>query len=81
MVKKEKPCDRDDPDDDRCGDCWDHVALAAASRLVLSVVPGRRSAANTLLLVQDVAARTGGAPLALFTSDENPAYAWALLEV
>jgi len=57
------------------------VALDAESRLVLSVVPGRRSEENTLLLVQDVAARTGGAPLALFTSDEHPAYAWALLEV
>jgi IS1 transposase len=57
------------------------VALDAESRLVLSVVPGRRSEGHTLLLVQDVAARTGGAPLELFTSDENPAYAWALLEV
>jgi IS1 family transposase len=57
------------------------VALDAESRLVLSVVPGRRSEQHTLLLVQDVAARTGGAPLELFTSDEYPAYAWALLEV
>jgi IS1 transposase len=81
VTKKEKHCDRDDPDDDHCGDCWDHVAIDAESRLVLSVVPGRQSAEHTLLLVQDVAARTGGAPLELFTSDENPAYAWALLEV
>jgi hypothetical protein len=80
VAKKEKHCDRDDPADDRAGDCWDHVALDAESRLVLSVVPGRRSAGHTLLLVQDVAARTGGEPLALFTSDESPAYAWALLE-
>jgi hypothetical protein len=55
--------------------------LDAESRLVLSVVPGRQSAEHTLLLVQDVAVRTGGQPLDLFTSDENPAYAWALLEV
>jgi hypothetical protein len=81
VTKKEKHCDRSDPDDDGCGDCWDHVALDAESRLVLSVVPGRRSEEQTLLLVQDVAARTGGEPLALFTSDENPAYAGALLEV
>jgi IS1 transposase len=57
------------------------VAIDAESRLVLSVVPGRRSEEHTLLLVQDVAARTGSAPLGLFTSDEYPAYAWALLEV
>jgi hypothetical protein len=57
------------------------VALDAESRLVLSVVPGRQSAEHSLLLVEDVAARTGGQPLDLFTSDENPSYAWALLEV
>jgi hypothetical protein len=45
------------------------------------VIPGRQSAEHALLLVEDVACRTGGRPLALFTSDENPAYAWALLEV
>src|SRR5262245_47274817 len=81
VAKKEKHCDRDNPDDDGCGDCWDHVAIDAESRLVLSVVPGRQSAEHTLLLVEDVAARTGGQPLDLFTSDENPAYAWALVEV
>jgi hypothetical protein len=81
VAKKEKHCDRDDPADDLCGDCWDHVAVDAESRLVLSVVPGRQSAEHSLLLVEDVAARTGGQPLDLFTSDENPSYAWALLEV
>jgi hypothetical protein len=81
VAKKEKHCDRADPADDLCGDCWDHVALDAESRLVLTVVPGRQSAEHTLLLVEDVARRTGGLPLDLFTSDENPAYAWALVEV
>jgi hypothetical protein len=81
VAKKEKHCDRADPADDLRGDCWDHVALDTESRLVLSVVPGRQSAEHALLLVEDVARRTGGQPLGLFTSDENPAYAWALLEV
>jgi hypothetical protein len=80
VAKKEKPCDRANSADDLCGDCWGHGALAAESRLVLSVVPGRQSAEHTLLLVEDVARRTGGEPLDLFPSDENPAYAWALLE-
>jgi hypothetical protein len=44
-------------------------------------VPGRQSAEHSLLPAEDVARRTGGAPLELFSSDENPAYAWALLEV
>ena len=81
VAKKEAHCNREDPADDPCGDCWDHVALDAESRLVLSVVPGRQSAEHTLLLVEDVAARTGGQPLELFISDDNPSYAWALLEV
>jgi hypothetical protein len=57
------------------------VALDAEHRLVLSVVPGRQSPEHTLALVRDVARRTGGEPLNLFTSDENPAYAIALVEV
>jgi hypothetical protein len=81
VAKKERHCDRADPADDLCGDCWDHVALDAESRLVLSVVPGRQSGEHTQLLVEDVHRRTGGRPLRLFTSDENPAYAEAILEV
>ena len=57
------------------------MALDAEHRLVLSVVPGRQAPEHTLELVQDVHRRTGGQPLDLFTSDENPAYAAALLEV
>ena len=81
MAKKEKHCDPGDPADDYRGDCWDHVALDPEHRLVLSVVPGRRTPEHTRLLVEDVARRTGGRPLALFTSDENPAYAEALVAV
>jgi len=81
VAKKEKHCDRTNADDDFSGDCWDHVAQDAESRLILSVVPGRQSAEHTRLLVEDVARRTGGRPLDLFTSDENPAYAAALLDV
>jgi len=44
VAKKEKNCDPDDPADDRKGDTWDHVAIDAESRLVLSVVPGERTA-------------------------------------
>lgn len=57
------------------------MGLDAEHRLVLCVVPGRQSVEHTLELVRDVARRTGEQPLNLFTSDENPAYAIALLEV
>jgi hypothetical protein len=81
VAKKEKHCDRANPADDRRGDCWDHTALDAESRLVLSLVPGRQSPGHTLLLVEDVYRRTGVRLLSLLSSDENPAYAEAILEV
>ncbi|OWK42237.1 hypothetical protein FRUB_04315 [Fimbriiglobus ruber] len=42
--KKEKNCDPDRPADRLKGDCWDHVALDADSRLVVEVVVGPRTA-------------------------------------
>ncbi len=81
VAKKEKHCDRDDPDDDRCGDHWDHVALDPEHRLVVSAVPGRRTPEHTQLLVEDFYRRTAGRVMDLMTSDENPAYAVAILEV
>ncbi len=45
--KKEKNCDPNDPDDDKCGDNWDHVAFDPEHRLVVSVVPGKRTLENT----------------------------------
>lgn len=81
MGKKEKNCDRDNPDDDCLGDNWDHVALDPEHRLVVSVVPGRRAAEQTQLLVQDFHARTEGRLMNLMTSDEHSTYADAILEV
>ena len=77
--KKEAHCDRSDPADDHKGDYWDHVALDAESRLVLSVVPGARTIENTEALVQDAHRRTEGRLLNLITSDDYPAYETAIL--
>jgi hypothetical protein len=76
--KKQKNCNPDDPRDADCGDQWDHVALAAESRLVVSMVPGKRTAENTSLLNADFAERTGEKPPPLCTSDEYAPYATAL---
>jgi hypothetical protein len=76
--KKQKNCDAKNPADQDCGDQWDHVALAAESRLVVSMVPGKRTGENTAQLVNDFATRTGGKPPALVTSDEYAPYATAL---
>jgi IS1 family transposase len=55
--------------------------LDAASRLVLSVVVGKRTEANARQLVHELRERTDGRPLNLITSDEYPAYAAALAAV
>ena len=64
-----------------CGDQWDHVALDVQSRLVVSLVPGRRTEDKTYALVEDFARRAnGGQPPALMTSDEYKPYRAALLK-
>jgi IS1 family transposase len=78
--KKQKRCNENDPDDARLGDCWDHVALDPVHRLVLRVVPGKRTAEKVRTLVQDVQRRTGGRMLNLITTDEYRPYQQAILE-
>src|SRR4051812_36249980 len=79
VAKKEAHCDPDDPADDRHGDAWDHVAFDAESRLVISVVPGERTAENVVAVVEDFKRRTGGRLMALITTDGYPAYEAAIL--
>jgi IS1 family transposase len=78
--KKEKHCDPEEPADARQGDNWDHVALDPEHRLVVSVVPGKRTEAKVQHLVQDFKERTGGRIMNLMTSDEYPAYKTAIFE-
>jgi IS1 family transposase len=78
VTKKQKHCR---PQDTRQGDCWDHVAQDAESRLVLSVVVGKRTEANACAVVHELRERTDGRPLNLITTDEYPAYAPALAAV
>ncbi len=74
MAKKEKNCDPSDPADDRKGDTWDHVAIDAESRLILSVVPGERTPESVVAVVADFKRRTGGRLMNLMTTDGYPAY-------
>jgi IS1 family transposase len=78
--KKEEHCDRSDPADQARGDHWDHVALDPEHRLVLSVVPGKRTLKNTEALVADFKRRTGGRMMNLITSDEYKPYKKAILQ-
>ncbi len=81
VEKKQKHCAPDDEADLFKGDQWDHVAFDPDSRLVLSVVVGKRIAENAVLLLEDVKGRLGGAAPEEITSDEYPAYAEAVLAV
>jgi IS1 family transposase len=78
--KKEKHCDPENPGDTQQGDNWDHVALDPEHRLVVSVVPGKRTEDNVHALVRDFQRRTSGRIMNLMTSDEYPAYQSAIVE-
>ncbi len=78
--KKEKHCDDEDPADRHQGDNWDHVAYDPEHRLVLSVIPGKRTAENVAKLVLDFKKRTGGRMMNLMTSDEYKPYKKAILK-
>ncbi len=80
VAKKEKNGDEDEPDDRFRGDCWDHVAFDPEHRLVVSVVPGERTAESVAELVSDVKGRLGGRAPRLITTDEYSAYEGAILE-
>ena len=78
--KKEKNCDPTNPDDAQQGDNWDHVALDPEHRLVVTVVPGKRSSENVQKLVHDFQERTQGRIMDLITTDEYAAYETEILE-
>lgn len=78
VCKKEAHCDPDDPLDRLCGDDWDHTAVDPESRLVLSIVPGKRTADNCDKVVEDAKMRTGGRTDILITTDEHGSYAPAI---
>jgi IS1 family transposase len=78
--KKEKHCDPDEPEDARQGDNWDHVAFDPEHRLVVRVVPGKRTEEKVHRLVQDFKARSAGRIPNLPTADEYPASKTAIFE-
>ena len=69
-----------DPADEAKGDQWDHTAIDVPSRFIVSLAIGKRNAENLEEVVADFAARTGGAPPALTTTDDCSTYANVLLK-
>jgi len=79
--KKEKHLSEQEKAQGNKGDQWDHVALASKEKLVVSLVPGKRTQENTRKLVKDFSLRVnGGQPPALMTADEYGLYPKCILE-
>lgn len=78
--KKQKNCDELSPGDEQKGDQWDHTAIDVESRLVVSLVVGKRSGETLAEVVSDFAFRTGGTPPRLTTTDDCSTYEDVLLE-
>jgi IS1 family transposase len=72
--KKDKTCDAAKPADCERGSYWDHVLLDADSRLIVSLVVGRRTTETLQQAWTDFYQRTDGALPALIATDEYAAY-------
>lgn len=81
VEKKEKNVEKDVTPTTLNGDNWDHTAIDAESRLVLSIIPGKRTSENCVKLVEDVNKRTGGRTGVFITSDEHAPYVKAIVKV
>jgi hypothetical protein len=79
LTKHEPPeSEQEEEPEVQCGQNWDHTAIDAESRLLLSIIPGKRTADNCVKLIEDVKKRTDGRTSLLFTSDEHAPYASAI---
>lgn len=77
--KKQKNCDPLDISNREKGDQWDHTAIDVDSRLVISLVIGKRTGKNLDGLINDFAQRTEHIPPALITTDDCSTYDAVLL--
>src|SRR5262249_11308740 len=78
--KKDKRCDPLDPDDASQGSYWDHVILDPQSKLIVSLVVGRRDADPVVRLFTDFYGRTDGYLPELIGTDEYAVYQTVILD-
>jgi IS1 family transposase len=78
--KKDKNCDPDDPADAEQGSYWDHVIIDPESKLIVSLVVGRRNADTVVQVFTDFYDRTGGYLPELITTDEYAVYRTVILD-
>jgi hypothetical protein len=78
--KKDKHCDPDDPADAEQGSYWDHVIIDPDTKLIVSLVVGRRNADTVVQVFTDFYDRTDGAWPELITTDEYAPYKPVILD-
>jgi IS1 family transposase len=78
--KKDKHCDPDDPDDAEQGSYWDHVIIDPETKLIVSLVVGRRTADTVVQVFTDFYDRTNGALPELITTDGYAVYEPVILD-
>jgi IS1 family transposase len=75
--KKEVHCS---PEEEECGDTWDHVAIDPTSKLVVSLEVGERTQEQTMTLVKDARSRLAPGCLPAIFTDAYEGYIQAILE-
>src|SRR5262249_31005089 len=78
--KKDKQCDPEDPDDAARGSQWDHVIIDPETKLIVSLVVGRRHADTVVQVFTDFYERTGGHLPELITTDGYAVYEAVILD-
>lgn len=78
VKKKQKHCDADEAS--QAGDFWDHTAIAPASKLIVSLVVGKRTQKQTQELGSDTQSRFRKGHVPALVSDGYEGYAPAILE-
>jgi IS1 family transposase len=76
--KKQKRCQTHETNE--VGDMWDHTAVAADSKLVVSLVVGKRTQEQTNVLVQDAKSRLRPGHLPAIFTDAYTGYQSAIFE-
>jgi hypothetical protein len=79
--KKDKRCDPAKPADQQCGSWWDHILLDPESKLIVTLVVGRRTADTALEAFLDFYTRTDGQLPELITTDAYAAYFSVIVSV
>jgi hypothetical protein len=76
--KKQKNCAENERDE--VGDFWDHTAVTADSKLIVSLVRGKRTKDRTHELVGDAQSRLRAGHLPVLLSDGYEGYEPAILD-